>query len=73
MSTRTVLLNRMYINGEWVKAISGETFPVMNPANGRQIATVPNGGWEDAKLAVDAAHVAFKNGPAKQQKKEVIY
>lgn len=65
MSTRTVLLNRMYINGEWVKAISGETFPVMNPANGRQIATVPNGGWEDAKLAVDAAYDAFKKWSGK--------
>lgn len=60
MSARTVLLNGMYINGKWVKAISGNTFPVVNPANGKQIATVPNGGREDARLAVDAAYHAFQ-------------
>lgn len=65
MSTRTVLLNRMYINGEWVKAVSNQSFPVNNPANGKQIANVPLGGQEDAKLAVDAAVEAFKKWSAK--------
>jgi len=60
MSVRTVLLNRMYINGEWVKAVSNDFFHVTNPANGQQIASVPNGGELDAKLAVDAAYEAFK-------------
>ena len=48
MAARTVLLNRMYVNGEWIKAISNETFSVTNPADGEQIASVPNGGKEDA-------------------------
>lgn len=60
MAARTVLLNRMYVNGEWIKAISNETFSVTNPADGEQIASVPNGGKEDAILAVDAAYDAFK-------------
>lgn len=65
MSVRTVLLNRMYINGEWVKAESNEFFPVMNPANSQQIGSVPLGGKADAKLAVDAAYSAFKKWAAK--------
>lgn len=60
MAARTVLLNRMYVNGEWVKALSEDSFPVTNPADGEQIGNVPNGGKEDAKLAVDAAYDAFK-------------
>ena len=65
MSNRAVLLNQMYINGEWTKAVSGKSFPVTNPANGKQIATVPFGGREDAKLAVDAAEKAFRSWSAK--------
>ncbi|MCU9614339.1 NAD-dependent succinate-semialdehyde dehydrogenase [Caldibacillus lycopersici] len=55
----------MYINGEWVKALSGDSFPVTNPANGQQIGAVPNGGSEEAKLAVDAAADAFPQWAAK--------
>ncbi|WAA13844.1 NAD-dependent succinate-semialdehyde dehydrogenase [Fervidibacillus halotolerans] len=50
----------MYIDGKWVKAVSNESFPVINPANGQQIGSVPKGGAEDAKLAVDAAEKAFQ-------------
>lgn len=56
---QTLLLNRMYINGEWVKAASNEEFSVTNPANGQEIATVPLGGRKDAIMAVDAAYKAF--------------
>lgn len=65
MAARTVLINRMYVNGDWVKAVSNETFSVTNPADGEQIATVPNGGREDAILAVDAAYAAFKKWSGK--------
>ncbi|WAA11336.1 NAD-dependent succinate-semialdehyde dehydrogenase [Fervidibacillus albus] len=50
----------MYINGKWVKAVSNESFPVINPANGQQIGSVPKGIAEDAKLAIDAASEAFR-------------
>jgi len=49
----------MFINGEWVDAISGSTFEVTNPATGERIDEVPDGGTEDAKRAIDAAHTAF--------------
>lgn len=35
--------------------------PVVNPANGELIATVPNGGKLEAKIAVDAAYDAFSS------------
>lgn len=37
-----------------------ETINVTNPATGEQIGTVPNGGAEEAVLAVDAAYDAFQ-------------
>ncbi|WP_079508777.1 NAD-dependent succinate-semialdehyde dehydrogenase [Mesobacillus jeotgali] len=49
----------LFINGEWTgKEL--ETFDVINPATLEKIATVPNGGAEEAKLAADAAYEAFK-------------
>ncbi|MFC3884906.1 NAD-dependent succinate-semialdehyde dehydrogenase [Bacillus songklensis] len=48
----------MFINGEWMDA--GGVIEVNNPATKEMIATVPNGGKEEAKAAVDAAHEAFK-------------
>ncbi|WP_421383742.1 NAD-dependent succinate-semialdehyde dehydrogenase [Bacillus salacetis] len=48
----------MRINGE--EAGSGlSSIEVTNPADGAVIATVPNGGRNEAKAAVDAAHAAF--------------
>ncbi len=50
----------MYINGEWVTAKSGKLFDVFNPADGEKIGQVPDGGREDAALAIQAAEEAFK-------------
>lgn len=47
-----------YINGEWSTAGDG-VIDVMNPATGEKYGTVPNGGEEEAKSAVDAAAAAF--------------
>ncbi|XKF67468.1 NAD-dependent succinate-semialdehyde dehydrogenase [Virgibacillus necropolis] len=49
----------MNINGEWVGEGLG-TIDVVNPANGQTVGTVPNGGEEEATLAIDAAHEAFQ-------------
>ena len=51
----------MFIDGEWLEARSGATFQVSNPATGEVIGQVPDGGAEDARLAVDAAHAAFRD------------
>jgi len=49
----------MYINGQWVDAISGATFGVTNPATGESLGRVPNGNADDAQAAVAAADDAF--------------
>lgn len=53
----------MYIAGNWITN-SQDVIEVTNPASGEQIATVPKGGSEEAKAAVDAAYSAFKEWSA---------
>jgi phenylacetaldehyde dehydrogenase len=55
----------MLIGDEWLKASSGETFPVYDPATGAEIARAPRGGPEDIDRAVAAARRALK-GPWKR-------
>ncbi|MEL7155993.1 MAG: NAD-dependent succinate-semialdehyde dehydrogenase [Actinomycetota bacterium] len=49
----------MFINGEWVDAVSGATFAVTNPATGAEIGQMPDGGAADAEAAIGAADEAF--------------
>ncbi|HYM83126.1 MAG TPA: aldehyde dehydrogenase family protein [Candidatus Dormibacteraeota bacterium] len=50
---------RMVIGGEQVDAADGRTFDVVNPADGKVIATAPLGGPEDVDRAVRSALDAF--------------
>ena len=54
---------KMLINGKWVNAASGKTFPTYNPATGEVLAQVAEGDRADIDLAVRAARSAFDNGP----------
>jgi betaine-aldehyde dehydrogenase len=56
-ATTTAL--KMVIGGESVDAADGQTFEIVNPANGQVIATAPLGGREDVDRAVKAAQDAF--------------
>lgn len=53
----------LFINGEWTGS-ELDTFEVTNPATSEVIATVPNGGYAEAKQAADAAYAAFKEWSA---------
>src|SRR6478736_4883450 len=53
----------MLINGQWVEAASGKTFPTYNPATGEVLARVAEGDREDIDRAVKAARAAFETGP----------
>jgi phenylacetaldehyde dehydrogenase len=55
--------HRMLIDGNFVAAKSGKTFPVYNPATGDVITQVPEAQAEDVDLAVRAARRAFDEGP----------
>jgi phenylacetaldehyde dehydrogenase len=54
---------QMLINGKWVNAASGKTFPTYNPATGEVLAQVAEGDKQDVDLAVKAARKAFESGP----------
>src|SRR5580698_2065395 len=62
--TRYVAKTRqMLINGKWVDAASGKTFPTYNPATGEVLANIAEGDKEDINRAVTAARAAFEKGP----------
>lgn len=48
----------MYIDGEFVDALSGGTIEVASPTTEEKLFTVPNGGADDAARALEAAHRA---------------
>lgn len=52
----------MFINGEFVESISGETFETYNPATGEVISLIAKGAKEDVDRAVAAARHAFDHG-----------
>jgi betaine-aldehyde dehydrogenase len=56
-------IGKMYINGQWVTSVSGETRDITGPADGRVIGTVTEGSKADVILAVAAAKAAFEEGP----------
>ncbi|KAG4932693.1 hypothetical protein JHK87_046695 [Glycine soja] len=51
------------INGQFVDAASGKTFPTYDPRSGEVIANVAEGDVEDINRAVSAARKAFDEGP----------
>ena len=53
---------KLFINNEWVDAVSGKTFGTYDPTNGAKIADVAEGDAADVDKAVDAANAAFKMG-----------
>ena len=54
---------KMFIDGKWVEAASGKTFPTYNPATGEVLAQIAEGDREDIDRAVKAARRAFESGP----------
>lgn len=55
---------QLFINGEFVDALSGKTFETRNPATGEVIAEIAEAQKEDVDLAVRAAREAFEDGSA---------
>ena len=51
-----------FIDGQWVPAASGKTFPTINPATEEVIAQVAEGDAEDIDRAAKAARRAFESG-----------
>jgi betaine-aldehyde dehydrogenase len=54
---------RMWINGCWVEARTGQTRDLPSPVDQSVVGTVPEAGREDVRAAVGAARAAFDAGP----------
>lgn len=55
---------KMFINGQWVDALSGEMFDDFNPYTGEIYARVPKGGVADVDRVMAAAYAARKGWAA---------
>ena len=66
--------DKCFINGEWVKADSGETISVNNPATLNEIGTVPKCGTNETKRAIEAANAAWPEWRAKsaRQRSDIL-
>jgi succinate-semialdehyde dehydrogenase/glutarate-semialdehyde dehydrogenase len=51
---------QLLIDGQWCDAASGDTLPVVNPATGETIGTVPRAGKADLDRALEAAAKGFQ-------------
>lgn len=70
MINKALLINKAYINGEWLDANDGKKFAVTNPATDALIAEVPDMGKAETQTAIEAAHQAFsiwKNKTAEER------
>jgi succinate-semialdehyde dehydrogenase/glutarate-semialdehyde dehydrogenase len=50
----------LFIDGQWTKAASGRTIPVVNPATGEPIGTVAHADTSDLDRALEAADKGFR-------------
>ncbi|HKY23509.1 MAG TPA: aldehyde dehydrogenase family protein, partial [Gaiella sp.] len=64
----SVTQQKMFVGGEFVDALSGETMEVLNPATGEVIAEVPRSSEEDVDRAVAAAEKAWETWREKTPK-----
>ena len=64
----SLLATKAYVAGEWIDADDGTTFPVVNPARGDVICTVPNLGRAETARAIAAAEAAMKDWAARTGK-----
>ncbi|KAM9331106.1 aldehyde dehydrogenase 1A1-like [Gastrophryne carolinensis] len=62
LSNLEIKYTKIFISNEWHDAVSGKTFPVLNPATGEKVCDVAEGDKADVDKAVKAAKEAFALG-----------
>jgi succinate-semialdehyde dehydrogenase/glutarate-semialdehyde dehydrogenase len=70
ISDKSLLKTLAYVDGQWIKADSGETFAVLNPANGEIVAEIAKCGTAETRRAIEAAEkaqVSWRKRPAKER------
>ncbi|TCP28993.1 aminomuconate-semialdehyde/2-hydroxymuconate-6-semialdehyde dehydrogenase [Scopulibacillus darangshiensis] len=53
---------KLFIDGEYVESLSGQTFDTLNPATNLKLASVAKGNEADAKRAIESAQRTFESG-----------
>jgi succinate-semialdehyde dehydrogenase/glutarate-semialdehyde dehydrogenase len=64
----TLLRQQCYLDGAWTDADSGATLPVVNPATGALLGTIPRMGGAETRRAIEAADRAWVGWRAKTGK-----
>ena len=59
LSDPALIRNRCYVNGRWLGAASGDTFPVDDPATREKLISVPNLSADETHTAIADAAAAF--------------
>ncbi|MCJ1304733.1 succinate semialdehyde dehydrogenase NADP+ linked [Hypocenomyce scalaris] len=59
LNDKSLLKLECYVNGEWIKAKSGKTFDVHDPASGKLIGSCPEMNKDDIENAIQAAAAAL--------------
>jgi succinate-semialdehyde dehydrogenase/glutarate-semialdehyde dehydrogenase len=59
LKNKLLFRRQAYINGKWVNADDGKTFPVINPATQKMIGKVADLAVKETKQAIEAAQRAF--------------
>ena len=71
----TELIAALFVDGEWREGSEGETFPVIDPANGEAIAQFPAATAADCNAAVGAAAAACPSWSqtSPRHRSEILY
>ena len=59
LNDASLLRQQAWIDGAWCDADDGKTVPVINPATGETLGTVPHMGAQETRRAIDAAQAAW--------------
>ncbi|XP_052864284.1 aldehyde dehydrogenase 1A1-like [Anopheles cruzii] len=65
--SQEIKYKQIFINNQFVNAVSGKTFPTVNPSTGKKLADIAEGDKADIDLAVKAAKKAFERTSAWRQ------
>jgi succinate-semialdehyde dehydrogenase/glutarate-semialdehyde dehydrogenase len=68
----SLLRQQAYIDGAWCDADAGKTVPVINPATGETLGTVPHMGAAETRRAIDAANAAWPAWRAKTARERAL-
>lgn len=59
LNDRKLLRKQAYVDGQWINAVTGATFPVNNPATKALVSSVPDMTEVETRLAIEAADRAL--------------